>query len=112
MTENYFKLSSPKVRAGHVNIALGAHPGCFHHYGLTTIQKWDPICVALVSVISIAGLIVFITDIAMGDSNYLIFQLHFCRVTFFTAEKQIHILDNTHQMSQNLSDCAFLSKIN
>lgn len=28
MTENYFKLSSPKVRAGHVNIALGAHPGC------------------------------------------------------------------------------------
>lgn len=62
---------------------------CFHNFGLTTIGKWDPICVALVSVISVAGLTVFITDVALGGNNYLIIQLHFYRITFFTEVRQM-----------------------
>lgn len=58
--------------------------GCFHHPGHTTIGKWDPICVALVSVISVADLTLFITDVALAGHNYLIIQLYFHRITFFT----------------------------
>ena len=85
---------------------------CFHHFGLTTIIEFDPVCVALVSVIGVTGLSVSITDIALAGSNYLIFQLHFSSVTFFAPEKQIYALDTPHQvLSQNLSDYTLLSKI-
>ena len=94
-----------------VRIAGIRGQSCFHHFGLTTIIKFDPVCVALVSVIGVTGLNVSITDIALAGSNYLIFQLHFCSVTFFAPEKQIHTLDTPYQMlSQNLNDYTFLSK--
>lgn len=72
-----------------VRIAGIRGQSCFHQFGLTTIIEFDPVCVALVSVIGVTGLSVSITDIALAGSNYLIFQLHFSSVTFFAQVRQM-----------------------
>lgn len=72
-----------------VRIAGIRGQSCLHHFGLTTVTKFDPVCVALVSVIGVTGLSVTITDIALAGSDYLIFQLHFCSVTFFAQVRQM-----------------------
>lgn len=63
---------------------------CFHHLDLSPVINWDQSRVALVPVIRVAGLriAVFFTHGALAGGEHLVMQLHFGRVTFFTAERQ------------------------
>lgn len=75
-----------------VRVARIGGQGCFHHFGLTMIPKWDHGCVALVSVIRVACLwnsTVFVADIALGGSNNVITQLHLHRIAFLTEVWQM-----------------------